>query len=174
MTRLGVMGPQGSGKTTQAKLIADKLGLCFISSGDLVREKSHHDDEVGREVKRLLDIGEMTSDELAADLVKQEIEKCPGGYVMDGYPRRVTQLQVWDPEFDKVFYLEMEDDEVTNRLLKRGREDDTPELIEERLELYHLRTEPVLKCYQDKGNLIKIDGHGTIEQIHAQIMEELA
>ncbi len=175
MTRLGIMGPQGSGKTTQAKLVAESLGLCFISSGDLVREKSDQDDPEGREFNRLLSIGEMVPDQMVAKLVQDEISKldCEKGFVMDGYPRRVTQVDVWDPEFDKVFYLCLQDDEVEKRLLLRGREDDTPDLIKERLHLYHERTEPVLSYYQEKGKLIKIDGHGSIEEVNQRVMENL-
>ena len=84
---------------------------------------------------------------------------------MNGYPRNLNQIKLFDPGFDKAFYLKVSDDEVINRLLKRAREDDTRELIEKRLSDYHNLTEPILEHYQKIGILEEIDGAGAVEEI---------
>ena len=92
---------------------------------------------------------------------------------MDGYPRDEGQLDIFDPKYSKVFYLDISDLEVMNRLLKRGRADDTPDLIKERLRLYHLETEPLVKRYKENGILNIIDGSLPIEQIQERMKQSL-
>lgn len=175
MIRLGIMGPVGSGKSTQAKLIAQKLGICYISTGAIFRQKAQEDDQVGKKFKHQLDNGLLADDEDIAELTKQKVAsvECAKGFVMDGYPRRLSQLAVWDPQLDKVFYLSLSDKAVVERLSSRGRVDDTPELINKRLKIYHLQTQPVLKAYQDQDRFIRIDGSKSIDEIAQEIAAKI-
>ncbi len=170
-----ITGPQGSGKTTQAKLLAEFLEVPLIDSGEILRRLAGTETEDGRRVKEALDSGLMAPDEVVGKMVSERVGEpnCRNGFVMDGYPRTLAQKQVFDPKFDRVFYLEINDEEVRARLKERGRADDTPELIEKRLSLYHQLTEPVLGYYQDLGILTRIDGSKEIDLVQAAIRSEL-
>src|SRR5476651_1142911 len=94
-----IMGPQGSGKTTQARIIAEKLGMCVIKTGDLVRQKAMEDSDEGRSLKKSLESGDLSDDNLVASLLEKDLSnpKCLNGVVVDGFPRRMSQLAVFDP-----------------------------------------------------------------------------
>jgi adenylate kinase len=170
IARVLVTGPQGSGKTTQAQFLAGFLNVPFIGTGDLVRQRSGVQDETGRKIKEALDSGQLADNETVSKLVAERAEKLEG-FVMDGYPRDAKQLQFYDPKFNKVFYLDISDEEVLNRLLSRGREDDTPDLIKERLKIYHQETEPMLASYKEQGILEMVDGSLSIMQVQDKIRE---
>lgn len=169
--RIMVTGPQGSGKTTQAKILAEKLNLNFIGAGDLLREFSENESQESKEVKEKLENGQLVDDKVLAGLVEKESSgaEFKEGFVADGYPRSVSQLQIFNPQYDKVFYLKVSDKEAENRLVKRGRGDDLPELIKRRLKWYHEKTTPILNYYQDLGKLIIIDGEKDIEEVAKDI-----
>ncbi len=173
--RILITGPQGSGKTTQAELLAKYLNIPLIDSGNMLRQLSLEPSAQGRKVNEALDSGVMVPDEIVADVVKNRLsqEDYSQGFVMDGYPRRLSQLKEFDPKFEKVFYLDLSDQAVKERLEKRGREDDTPELIEKRLRLYHELTEPVLEYYQNQGVLTRVNGLNSIEVIQDEIRKDL-
>ncbi len=169
--RILIGGPQGSGKSTQGKLLAKVLEIPYVSTGDISRELAEQDSKEGKRVKQLLAQGKFTPDDVIAKYVKDRLDQtdCSLGFVMDGYPRSLDQLKYFDPQYNKVFYLDVPDDVVVGRLVKRGREDDTQDLIQERLKIYHRLTEPVLNFYQDQGILCRIDGVATIEKIQEEI-----
>lgn len=173
--RVLITGPQGSGKTTQSELLAEYLGVSLIDTGEMLRSFAEKNSDQGREIKERMTRGEMAPNQLAADLVKERLqnEDSQRGFVMDGYPRSLEQLNLFDPEFNKVFYLQIEDDLVRERLKNRGRIDDTPEGIERRLNLYHQLTEKLLEKYKNEGKLVIIDGSKTIEQIQDQIKNNI-
>ena len=177
-TKILLAGPQGSGKTAQAKFIAQKYGLHFISAGKLLRELAQSGSEEGERIRQQMEEGEFVDDKVAARLVKEEIEKdSQNGFVLDGFPRRFSQLEYFNPDFDQVIYLDVPDGEVVDRMLGRGRADDTPEAIGERLRLYHSNTEPVLDYYDRQGKLIKVNASqapgATAEQSIRQIADEV-
>jgi len=172
--QLLLLGPQGSGKSTQAKLLAEKHNLCFISIGDLVREKSLEDSEEGKRVREIMERGELVDDETVANLFREKLEKGgKSGFVTDSYPRRISQVETYDPGIEKVIDLEIPDEEVLRRLLSRGRVDDTKEAIEKRLEIYHNETKPLLDYYREQGKLVEVDGAGSIEQVFQKVEEKI-
>lgn len=174
--RILVSGPQGSGKTTQAEILANKLKVPVVEAGSLLRELAESPTELGQSVKKELAEGHLVQDEIIANLIKEKVGNLGGGgsFVGDGYPRSVESLQNYDPRYDLVFYLEIADGEVEKRLLQRGRADDTPQLIRERLAEYHLRTEPVLSYYAKLGKLVRVDGTGSIEEVAQKITDHLS
>lgn len=173
--RIMITGPQGCGKTTQAHLIADKLGVPFVGAGDLLRELAEEDTEAGRSVKASMDKGELVDDSILAGLIKKEVSQpeYQKGFVADGYPRTHAQLDHFDPNYDKVFYLKISDSEAERRLLGRGREDDTPKLIRERLKWYHEETQPLLDYYRKVDKLVIVDGERSIEDVSREIEKVL-
>lgn len=169
------MGPQGSGKTTQAKLLAKVLKVPLISTGDVLRQISRQSSFLGRRIKTALDQGKLADDQLVAEVVAERVSQadCQNGFVMDGYPRSITQLKLFDPQFDRIFYLDISGNQVIDRLLKRGREDDTPKLITERLKFYHQLSEPLIGLFGEKGILQRVDGTGSIYKIQSEIRSSL-
>lgn len=169
-----MVGPIGSGKSTQAKILSQELGLTLIQTGELVRKKSQEDSEEGRQVRETMEKGSLVSDEIMAQLLKEELAKDHAQSVLlDSYPRRLSQLDVYDPGIDKVVYLRLPDAVLEERLLARKRVDDKPEIIENRLKVYHEETEPLLDFYEKQGKLITIDGVGTLEEVTKRIEELL-
>lgn len=173
--RILIAGPQGSGKSTQAKILAKKLDLKFVSAGDMVREKALEDSEEGKSFKEKMSQGRLVDEDVLARLLKEKLTQpeMSKGYILDGYPRSMRQISLFDPEYDEVIYLDMTDNEVENRLVKRGRVDDTPADIRQRLAIYHKLTEPVMDYYQKLGKLIKINGDQSIESVAEEIEQKL-
>ena len=169
------MGPQGSGKTTQAQLLAQRLGLPHLQTGELYRQIAEEDSPRGRRIKSILDQGQLISDEDHNRILEKEIKKrkYQKGFVLDGSPRTISQAKTQPFETDRVFYLRVSDKENIKRLIKRGRVDDTPQLIKERLRIYHQETEPVLNYYRQLGILTEINGERPIEEIHRDIANRL-
>ncbi len=173
--RILITGAQGSGKTTQANILSDKLGYPLIKMGDLLRDFAGGKGEDNKKIAGEMSRGEMVDDEVAAGLVKERVESFGenSGIIADGYPRRMHQLQTYDPHYDKVFNLKIRDEVGVERLLERGRGDDTPEAIQKRLSWYHKETEPVLEYYRKKGILIDIDGEQEIDKVTQDILRSL-
>ena len=169
--RILLIGPQGSGKSTQAVFLSQHFGVPNISTGDIFRKLSSEDSEPARKVKEILASGRLVDDETTAQIVKERLaeEDCQNGFVIDGYPRSIRQIEIFDPGFNKVFYLAVPNEEVIRRLTKRGREDDTPELIQTRLDLYNQQTQPLLDYYRKKQILVEIDGTGDIQKVQDEI-----
>lgn len=170
-----ITGPQGSGKTTQAEILAKKLNLPFVGAGELLREYVEEGGKKSEEVREDLEEGHLVDDKVVASLVKDEISKevYKEGFVADGYPRALHQLEVFSPDYDKVIYLKLSDEEAQKRLLSRGREDDTPEAIKERLSWHHEETRPLLDHYREKDCLITVNGEKSIEEVANEIEDKL-
>lgn len=172
-----ILGPQGSGKSTQGKLLAQHLGLPLIDMGDILRKRSEASDPIALKIQTTIKKGELLDDESLMSVFRDEVNKpqYKDGFVLDGAPRTLAQANLIDKEItlNKVFYLNVPDDVNTQRLLARGRADDTPELIAKRLSLYHEQTEPVLDYYRQKGVLEEIDGTRGVEDIFKDIQSRL-
>lgn len=168
-----ILGPQGSGKSTQGKLLNQQLGLPLIDMGDVLRKRAEASDPIAMRIQNIIKKGELLDDETLMSIFREEVGKAEykNGFVLDGAPRTLEQARLIDNEvqLNKVFYLRVPDDVNTKRLLARGRADDTPELIAKRLALYHGQTEPVLGYYRQKGILEEIDGTKGIEEIFEDV-----
>lgn len=169
------LGGQGSGKSTQAKMLAEKLGLPYIEMGQLFRDKSRESDTEAGEIRAALEVGDLVPDLIAIKTLKERVEKddCKNGFVLDGYPRNYAQLEGLPQGIDKVFYIKVTDEEAIRRLIDRGRQDDSLDVITRRLELYHRETEPLLTYFRQEKILEEVDGQRTIEEIHEDIVKRL-
>ncbi len=170
-----VLGPPGSGKSTQAKLLADSLGIPWLEAGNLLYFLSQEDSGKGRAIKEAMVSGKLVADNLTVEAMIKQLTSTnyKEGVVIDGFPRSLGQAQMFKLPINKVFYIEVSDKENTKRLLKRGRSDDTLETIRKRLAIYHQETEAVLDFYAHQGILIKVDGERAIELIHEDILKKL-
>lgn len=166
-----LIGPQGSGKSTQGKMLASLLNIPFISTGDIFRDISKEDSEEGRRINQILNSGNLVDDATVIDLVDKRVKQqdCINGFILDGTPRTDEQAEKLQIDFDKVIYLKIPKEKVIERLLKRSRLDDTEDLIEQRLELYFDQTQPLLDYYKKKGSLVEIDANLDIQTIQDEI-----
>lgn len=171
-----LIGPQGSGKSTQGKLLAEFLQIPYISTGDIFRQIASLDTDEGRKIKQIIESGHLVDDQTTAELLQKRINEtdCQNGFILDGYPRNLEQVRlVPDLSFDKVLYINVLEQEVVDRLLKRGRPDDTKEGIKLRLNLYRGQTQPLLDYYKNQGLLLEIDGKGDIRKVSDEIKKSL-
>lgn len=183
--RITLLGPQGSGKGTQAKMICEKYNLLHIDLGSELRKVEKEDSDMGRRVKALIDAGDMVPDEISFHIFERLVDKAKeseslNGFVADGFPRTEPQLKeaYQVTSFEAAILIEVTEEESVNRLLKRAeiehRPDDTEDAIRHRLKLYHEDTEPLITDYSEKGILLRINGEQSIEEVFAEIDEKLA
>jgi adenylate kinase len=172
-----LIGIQGSGKSTQGNLLAEKLNVPYLSTGHIFREIAKEKTPAGRYIKETMNAGYLIPDEKTLEVVSEylsrpEYEK---GYILDGFPRTGTQAQAFKNGIDKVVYLRVSDNEALRRIAgrKETREDETPRAIQKRIELFHRFTEPVLDYYREKGILVEVDGEQSIEDIYKEILSRI-
>lgn len=170
--RLVIFGRQGAGKGTQAVRLAGHYGIPHISTGDMLREAVAEGTELGLRAKALMDAGELVPDEVMEGIVVERLAKpdAEGGWLLDGYPRTLGQVEalrrhLGEDFLDLAVNLDVPVEVVTERMLGRGREDDTPEAIARRLDLYEEQTAPLLAFFEDAGTLVTVDGVGTEDEV---------
>ncbi|XNY99467.1 adenylate kinase [Micrococcus luteus] len=186
MTRMLIMGPPGSGKGTQASRIADKLGIVPISTGDIFRYNVKEMTPLGEEAKRYIDNGDFVPDEVTNRMVADRIAQpdASSGFLLDGYPRTAGQVEALDAMLKEsghalsaVVELTVPDEELVARLLKRaeveGRADDTEDVIQHRLGLYHQETAAVIESYQDRGIVARVDGTGQVDDVTERLLQAI-
>lgn len=193
MKNIILIGPPGAGKGTQAKMIAENLGLIHISTGDLIREEQKNDTKIGKYATQLIDKGHFLPDAIVIQMVKQKIIDNPTaeGFIFDGFPRTVDQAKTLD-EFlnlrktpiNKVILLETDNEIIVKRITERAaienRPDDSPEVIQTRIDAYNKQTVPVLNYFKDgylfAGNrgIDSVDASKTKEEIFTNISTILA
>jgi adenylate kinase len=185
--RVLFMGPPGAGKGTQAALVAEHFGVPQISTGDIFRANVAAGTELGVIAKRYMEAGEYVPDEVTNDMVRARLSEPDArrGFLLDGYPRTVDQV-AWLDEMladlgtplDGVIVLRVDREELIARLLERartsGRADDTEEVIRHRQEVYAEQTTPLLSLYSERGLVVEVDGHGTVDEVAERIWNALA
>ena len=186
MTRLLIVGPQGSGKGTQGVRIAEAFGIPAISTGDVFRAAVAEGSELGLQVKAIIQAGDLVPDELTSAVVRDRLAQADAaeGFLLDGYPRNMAQvmhldefLEGRDESLDAVIELAVPRDEsiarIAGRAAEQGRSDDTEEVIANRLAIYERETAPILEVYRTRGIVDDIDGVGSLDEITDRIIAAL-
>jgi adenylate kinase len=181
-----LLGPQGAGKGTQARLISAEYGVPHIGTGDMLRAAVAERSELGRQAEPLLNAGQLVPDEIMIGLIRERLseEDAQVGFVLDGIPRTARQAEELDAMLDEigrplriVFELQLSEGVSLERLRLRaeeeGRTDDTPEAIRTRLRLYVEQTEPLVEYYRARGILVGIDAGRSVEEVFAEIQKAL-
>jgi adenylate kinase len=179
-----LMGPPGSGKGTQAEALAGRLGVPAISTGEIFRASVAGETELGRKAKQYLDAGEYVPDQLTNAMVRERLaeDDTRSGFLLDGYPRTLDQVAVLDEllaaqdrRLDAVVELEVDPEELVQRLLRRAevehRSDDTEEIIRRRLQVYTEQTLPLIEVYAERGLVIPVDGAGEMDEVSQRILQ---
>lgn len=191
MTNLVLFGPPGSGKGTQAAFLIEKYALIHISTGDLFRYEMSNDTPLGQEAKAYMAKGELVPDSVTIGMLRNKVEKHldAKGFIFDGFPRTIPQAEALDAllismntEVAGLISLEVNDEEIVQRILKRGeisgRADDKDEAtVRKRITVYNSETKPVFDYYKAQGKSNSINGLGTIEEIAGRlsaVVESLA
>jgi adenylate kinase len=184
--RLILMGPPGAGKGTQAKVIAERLSVPAVSTGDIFRANVSAETELGLEAKRYMDAGDYVPDEVTNAMVRDRIaeDDAAQGFLLDGYPRTVAQVAELDAmladagrSLDAVVVLTVDKEEVVQRLLKRAqaedRSDDTEDVMRHRQDVYTEQTAPLIEVYDERGLLVEVDGMGAVADVTARVFDAL-
>ena len=182
MTVVVLLGAPGAGKGTQGKLLAERLGIPKIATGDILREAVKNRTALGLQAKRYMDAGNLVPDNVVLDLIRAELEKpaAQSGAVLDGFPRTAAQAELVDrllaergQRLNHVLLLDVDEPELTRRILTRaaieGRSDDTEQAVRTRLESYQRDTAPLVAHYAPRGNLHRVSGTGTVDEIAQEI-----
>ena len=178
--RLVMLGPPGSGKGTQSERLAEQQKLVHLSTGEMLRQAIAKGEAVGIEAKKFIDAGQLVPSDVMINLVVQRIGRpdCAAGCLLDGFPRTIDQAQALDAylakqgsPLDGVLELDVNEDELVDRMMARGRGDDKPEVIRQRMAAYHAQTKPLSDYYRAQGKLATIDALGSIDEIFMRLME---
>ncbi|WP_173923581.1 adenylate kinase [Agromyces sp. Marseille-P2726] len=185
--RFLIVGPQGSGKGTQGVLVAEAFGVPQIATGDIFRANVAGGTELGKRVQAIIESGELVSDELTSELVRDRLSQpdAADGFLLDGYPRNRGQADDLDAflsrrgeSLDAVIELnvprEVSIERLRQRAIEQGRTDDTEEVISNRLAIYERETAPILDLYRTSGLVVEIDGVGTLDEVTERIFVALA
>jgi adenylate kinase len=175
--RLLIVGPQGAGKGTQAQLLAESLGIPHVSTGDIFRANLAGGTQLGELAKKYMDAGELVPDEVTQEMVADRVSQPDArpGFLLDGFPRNIQQAD-WLSELlagrqtpiQVVVLLTAPDAVLLERMLARGRADDTVEAISRRLAIYHRETTPLIDYYD--GKVVHVDGVGTVDDVHERVL----
>jgi adenylate kinase len=177
--RIVFLGPPNSGKGTQAARLAAALAIPAISTGDMLRAAVAAGTELGKRVEGVMNRGELVSDDLMAEVVKERLaqDDAQAGFLLDGYPRTLPQVATLDGilesiggKLNHVVMIDAPEDVLVQRALGRGRVDDTEDVVRRRLEEYRSKTEPLVDHYRNLGLLREIDGDQSIEEVETAIL----
>ncbi len=182
MLNIIIFGAPGSGKGTQSQLLVDKYHITHISTGEILRNEIEHNTKLGELANKYMSKGQLVPDNVVIDILDELFVHNPDsvGYIFDGFPRTMSQGESLDTMLVKkntkinfVLSLEVDDKHLIERLIQRGqvsgRNDDTPETIKSRLQVYYNQTAPLKEYYAKQGKLVKINGLGTIDEIFSRI-----
>ena len=177
--RIVFIGPPGAGKGTQAERLVARYELAHLSTGDMLRAARDAQTEVGRKADQYMSKGELVPDEIILEIIAERLAEpdCQAGYLLDGFPRTIPQAEALvdrmlaerNTPLDVVLELQVPEEELFQRLAGRGRADDKPEVIRQRLVAYRQQTEPLLDYYGKAGLLTSVDGLGSVDEIFDRI-----
>ncbi|MBQ4344533.1 MAG: adenylate kinase [Muribaculaceae bacterium] len=188
MFNLVIFGAPGSGKGTQSEFIIKEYGLFHISTGEVLRDHIARGTELGKIADSFISKGQLIPDELMIDILCDVLDSNPAaadGVIFDGFPRTIHQAKALKEVLEKrgtqlnaVIGLEVEDEELIDRLIKRGKEsgrsDDNLETIQQRLKVYHSQTSPLRDYYIEEGKYLSIKGSGSVTEIFETIKAAIA
>lgn len=177
--RLLFVGPPGAGKGTQAQLVAERLGIAHVSTGDMFRALDPNS-ELGARVKAIMESGGYVSDGIVIEMLESRLREwdAVNGYILDGFPRTLPQAEALDTYLgtsglDAVVLFEVDEDEVVDRMLARGRADDSAETIRTRMAVYREQTTPLIDLYDTRGIVRRVDALGEVEEITERVLASL-
>ena len=197
--KIVILGMAGSGKGTQAPLLSKKYGIPHISMGDLLREEVKNDSAIGKKINEIINAGRLVPDELTVSIIRARLSRgdCSKGFILDGFPRTVTQAEMLGEKFDAAILLELGDAIAVERLSGRRqcrecgkiysrtgkcgacggplyqRDDDKPDVIKKRLEIYNTETTPLIAYYKKKNILKPVDASQAVNAVFADIEKAL-
>ncbi len=178
--KLLFIGPPGAGKGTQAGKVAARLGIPHVSTGEMFRDHVARGTDLGRQVDASMTAGDYVPDEITVAMLKERIaqDDAAGGFILDGFPRTLPQVSALDhligeSGLDRVVLFLVDEDVLADRMLARGRDDDTEETIRNRFQVYNDQTQPLLSLYRDRGIVVEVDGMGEIEEITDRVLAAL-
>lgn len=183
MVNILIFGPPGSGKGTQSVRLAEKFNLTHLSTGDMLRAEIAAGTELGKKMSSIMSKGELVPDEVVIEMIANKIDSTKGsaGFLFDGFPRTVDQtialeemLRKRKMKINSMLVLDVDHDELVKRLTLRadqsGRPDDRdPKVIENRIDVYRAKTEPIINYCRQRGFYQPVDGMGTIEDIFGRL-----
>ena len=175
------LGAPGAGKGTQAQLLSQSNSYLHLSTGELLRKEIEMNTILGKQVKDIIHSGELVSDELVLEIVRKNLKKDNQGWILDGYPRNLSQVDSLnevlveiDQPLEVVFYLDIPEEVLIKRLILRGRKDDTEETIRNRVKIYKETTEPLIEYFKDLSLLEYIDADRDLQTISSEIKRKMA
>jgi adenylate kinase len=179
--RLLFVGPPGAGKGTQAARVAERLGIPHISTGDMFRYHVTEGTPLGLEVDAIMKAGDYVPDEVTVAMLAERIAQpdAANGFILDGFPRTAPQAEALDTllgdrPLDRVVVFEVSEEDLLDRLLARGRADDTRETISNRFRVYTDQTQPLLDLYASRDLTVAVSGSGDLDEITERILEALS
>ena len=175
--RIVMLGGPGSGKSTYTEYLIRHFQINHIYPGGMLRKEVENNTEIGQRVKDIISKGQFVPNQIVLDLIKDKVNKSPNGYVLDGWPRYMQQVEDMEKNeigYDYAVFLDVSREEVLRRLLARGRADDTEEIINNRIELYKRETGPVVEYFRKKDNFISVTAEGgTPEETAKEIIRRI-
>jgi adenylate kinase len=182
-----IFGPPGSGKGTQSVKLAEKFNLVHLSTGDMLRAEIASGTDLGKKMSTIMSKGELVPDEVVIEMIAARIDATKGftGFLFDGFPRTVAQtialekmLNVRGMKIDSMLVLDVDHDELVKRLILRaeqsGRPDDKdPAVIENRIDVYRSKTEPIINYCREKGLYSPVNGVGSIDDIFVRLSDQV-
>lgn len=181
--RLVILGGSGAGKGTQAQLLCNHLKTPWISTGEILRKAIAAQTELGRQAEPYFTKGELVPDPTMIEFIRERLlqEDAKNGWLLDGYPRTAFQAEELDFLLDELkqrlnwaIWLDVPKSVLLSRSLARSREDDQPEIVQRRIDLFHECTMPILEYYERSERLLTVNGNQPPEQVHQEILKKLS